>query len=78
MQAVEDRDSNPGAEQGIWSPQPNTTRTERVKRGLMVWCALILFVLGVWLLLEPLEARGAQKMDNVMAISATSLDIGLE
>lgn len=44
-----------------------TSRTERVKRGLMVGCALILFVLGVWLLVEPLKARGAEKVDNVLA-----------
>jgi hypothetical protein len=43
------------------------SRGERVKRGLMVWCALILFVLGVWLLVEPLKARGAEKVDNVVA-----------
>jgi hypothetical protein len=43
------------------------SRTERVKRWLMVWCALILFVLGVWLLIRPLEAQSTQKVDNVVA-----------
>jgi hypothetical protein len=33
---------------------------ERVKRGLMVWCALILIALGIWLLVEPRKARGAE------------------
>lgn len=31
----------------------------RVKQMLMVCCAVILFVLGVWLLVAPMEARGA-------------------
>lgn len=44
-----------------------SSRMERVKRGLMIGCALILFALGVWLLLEPAQARGAEKVDNVVA-----------
>lgn len=47
------------------------SRTERVKHGLMVCCALILFVLGVWLLIEPVKARGAEKVDNVLAADAS-------
>ena len=59
-------------------------RNERVKRGLMIWCALILFALGIWLLIEPARARGAEfhpsghglspgtpkLVDNVVAIRA--------
>ena len=44
-----------------------TFQRERVKRELMVWCALILFVLGAWLLIRPLEAHGMEKVDNVVA-----------
>lgn len=47
--------------------QGGTGLRERIKRGLMVWCALILFVLGVWLLIEPVKAQGAEKGDNVVA-----------
>ena len=46
---------------------------ERVKRVLMVSCAVILFVLGVLLLVEPLKARGADQgnvMDNVGGTTA--------
>ena len=50
--------------------QHGTGPVERVKRGLMVWCALILFVLGVWLLIEPAKAQGTEKGDNVVAASA--------
>jgi hypothetical protein len=35
-------------------------RGERAKRKLMVWCALILFALGIWLLVGPAKARGAE------------------
>jgi hypothetical protein len=48
------------------------SRTERIKRGLMVGCAFLLFVLGVWLLMEPTQARGAEKVDNVVAATAGS------
>lgn len=50
--------------------QDGTELRERVKRGLMVCCALILFVLGVWLLIEPVKAQGTEKGDNVVAASA--------
>jgi hypothetical protein len=44
------------------------TRGERVQRILMVSGAVILFVLGILLLVEPLKARDADRsnvMDNV-------------
>jgi hypothetical protein len=44
-----------------------TTRGERLKRVLMVCCALVLFILGVWLLIEPVQAHDAKLMDNVDA-----------
>lgn len=50
-----------------------SSRAERVKRGLMVWGALILFVLGVWLLIEPMKAHGAEKGDNVVAATVSLL-----
>lgn len=50
--------------------QHGTRTGERLKHGLMIWCALILFVLGAWLLIEPVEAQGAEKGDNVVADSA--------
>ncbi len=37
-----------------------TTRVERLKRMLMMCGAFILFVLGVWLLVKPVQARGAE------------------
>jgi hypothetical protein len=40
--------------------QLGLSREERVKRGLMIWCALILFALGIWLLVEPAKARGSR------------------
>jgi hypothetical protein len=49
------------------------TRGERVRRFLMVSCALVLFVLGVLLLIEPGMARGAEPgkvMDNVGGTAA--------
>jgi type II secretory pathway component PulM len=45
------------------------TRERRVKGILMVCCALILFVLGLWLLVEPLQAHGRDLIDNVDAYS---------
>lgn len=53
--------------------QPVLSRTERVKRGLMVWFALLLFALGVWLLIEPVKAHGAEKVDNVFATGSCFL-----
>ena len=50
--------------------QHGTGPVERVKRGLMIWCALILFMLGVWLLIEPARAQGMEKGDNVVAAGA--------
>lgn len=58
--------------------------SNRIKRGLMVWCALILFALGIWLLVEPVKSRGAgfhssdqdtsqgtpELVDNVVAVGA--------
>lgn len=47
-----------------------TSRTERLRSGLMVWCALILFVLGAWLLVRPLSAcdtRRIEKVHNVVS-----------
>lgn len=41
-----------------------------MKSGLMIWCALILFVLGAWLLIEPARAHGMEKGDNVKAAGA--------
>jgi hypothetical protein len=49
------------------------SRGERVRRFLMVSCALLLFVLGVLLLIEPALARGAEPgkvMDNVGGTAA--------
>ena len=51
------------------------SRGERVRRFLMVSCALVLFVLGVLLLIEPLMATDAQPgkvMDNVGGTAATN------
>ena len=50
--------------------QDGTGLAERVKRGLMVWCALVLFMLGVWLLVEPVRAQGTEKGDNVVVARA--------
>jgi hypothetical protein len=53
----------------------NLTRGERVQRILMVSCAVVLFVLGVLLLIEPLMATDAQPgkvMDNVGGTAATN------
>jgi hypothetical protein len=47
------------------------SRAERIKRGLMAWCAFLLFVLGVWLLVEPAQAHGSEKVDNVVATIAS-------
>jgi hypothetical protein len=55
--------------------QVHFTRAERIKRGLMVVCAVVLFVLGIFLLVEPLRAGGAEPgkvMDNVGGTAATS------
>jgi hypothetical protein len=41
------------------------SRPRRVQRALMVWSALILFVLGVWLLMGPFKAHAAEKVDKV-------------
>jgi len=67
----------------IGTSQHESNRSERVMRGLMVWGALILFALGIWLLVEPVKARGAEfhpidedlslgtpVVDNVVAVSA--------
>lgn len=43
------------------------SRADRIKRGLIVWCAMLLLVKGVWLLIEPTKAHGAEKVDNVFA-----------
>jgi hypothetical protein len=44
------------------------TQRERIKRALMVCCAVVLFVMGIFLLFEPLKTRRAESgrlMDNV-------------
>ena len=51
----------------------NFTPGERVQRVLMVSCAVVLFVLGVLLLVEPMKARDADRgnlMDNVGGTAA--------
>ena len=58
--------------------QDGTGLAERVKRGLMVWCALVLFMLGVWLLIEPVKAQGTEKGDNVVAAVACIASAGNE
>ena len=53
--------------------QVNLTRGQRIQRFLMTSCALVLFVLGVLLLIEPVMARGAERgkvMDNVGGTAA--------
>lgn len=50
----------------------------RLKNVLMVCCALILFVLGVWLLLEPVQAHGSNLIDNVDARRCHTLAAGEE
>lgn len=47
-----------------------TMHIERFKRVLMMCCALVLFALGVWLLIEPVQARGFELVDNVDACSS--------
>ena len=44
----------------IGTSQHESNRSERIMRRLMVWGALILFALGIWLLVEPVKARGAE------------------
>lgn len=58
--------------------QDGTGLRERIKRGLMVGCALILFVLGVWLLVEPVRASGMEKGDNVVAASVYMTNAAIE
>lgn len=58
--------------------QDGTGLRERIKCGLMVWCALILFGLGVWLLIEPARAQGTEKGDNVDAASVNSASAAIE
>jgi high-affinity Fe2+/Pb2+ permease len=41
------------------------TRSERIKKALMMFFALVLFVLGVWLLIEPTQARGSEFRSNM-------------
>jgi hypothetical protein len=48
------------------------TRGERIKRALMMFCALILFVLGVLLLVEPTQARGSVYHSNSRSASLGS------
>jgi len=51
----------------------NFTRGERIQRFLMASCALVLFVLGVLLLIEPLMAgrpANGELMDNVGGTAA--------
>jgi len=51
----------------------NFTRGERIQRFLMASCALVLFVLGVLLLIEPLMAdrpTQGKLMDNVEGTAA--------
>ena len=54
-----------------WTGNHGMTRSERLKRTLMMCCALVLFVLGIWLLIKPVEARsdasGIGVVDNVVA-----------
>jgi len=67
----------------IGTSQHESNSSERIMRRLMVWGALILFALGIWLLVEPVKARGAEfcpidedvsrgtsVVDNVVAVSA--------
>lgn len=51
-------------------------REGRVKGILVVCCALILFVMGVWLLIEPAQAHGTNLIDNVDARSSLSMMSG--
>jgi len=46
-----------------------TTRGERMKRMLMVCCAAVLFLLGVWLLIQPVQAHGSNFHPNDLARS---------
>jgi sulfite exporter TauE/SafE len=46
----------------------------RLRDVLMVCCAVVLFVLGVWLLIEPKQAHGSILIDNVDAHRWHSLE----
>jgi len=52
---------------------PGLVRSERLKRTLMICSALVLFVLGIWLLIEPKQAQGSELVDNVDANNSQSL-----
>jgi hypothetical protein len=45
----------------------SATRRERLRSALMMFCALILFAMGVLLLIAPRRAQAAEVGDNVNA-----------
>lgn len=51
-------------------------RGKRVRGVLMMGCALVLFMLGVWLLIQPKNASRAGRRDNVSGASADVLMLG--
>ncbi|MGA9584013.1 MAG: hypothetical protein WBQ95_01735 [Terracidiphilus sp.] len=50
-----------------------TEQTGKLKSFVYLSCAAILFVLGLWLLLEPAGARGQSMRDNGCARNADAL-----
>jgi hypothetical protein len=44
------------------SGQSSFTRSERIQRALMAWGALILFVMGIFLLIAPRRCPDAESM----------------
>lgn len=54
------------------SDEIGMTRSERLKRALMMFCALILFIVGIWLLIEPERARGSEFHSSIQSPSLGS------
>jgi hypothetical protein len=46
---------------------PGKDRPGKLKSCAYLCCAMILFALGLWLLLEPIRAHGQSLRDNVIA-----------